>query len=183
MKIQNTLAKRSLQTLAAAFVLAMTVACSSVDVAHYQSVEPKFDLFEFFSGDLKASGIVRTRSGKVTRYFNADIRAYIKDDVLYLDEVFEFNDGEVDKRLWEISRVADNRFRGVANDIVGEAEGASSGNALRWAYSMVLTVNGRNIQVDFDDWIFQTSEDTLINVTDIKKWGFKVGEVVLVISK
>lgn len=158
-------------------------ACSSIRVQDYAEVSPDLDIFEFFDGELIASGVVKNRSGKVIRHFNADIMAYIENDKLILDEVFLFNDGEKDFRKWEIQRVQEGDYSGTANDINGLASGQSAGNALRWKYKMNLMANGRSVEVTFDDWMFQTSENIIINISDIKKFGFKVGEVVLVILK
>jgi hypothetical protein len=34
-----------------------------------------------------------------------------------------------------------------------------------------------------DDWMYLITPDTLINETSMTKWGFNVGEIVLVIQK
>ncbi len=159
------------------------ISCSSIDVEDYQNTAPKLDVFEFFTGDLIASGVVKNRSGKVVRHFNADIKASLEKNKLILDETFLFSDGEEDFRKWEIIRRDENKYRGTANDVIGEAFGQSAGHALRWKYDLMLEVDGRSIKVEFDDWMFQTSDNILINISDIKKWGFKVGEVVLVIIR
>lgn len=159
------------------------VACSSHDVQDYAEIKPDLDLFHFFQGDLVASGIVRNRSGKVIRYFNADIDAFLEGETLVLDERFVFSDGEEEHRVWKINRVEDASYIGTANDILNQATGRSAGNATRWRYSMNLKSRGREIKVEFDDWLYKTNDRTLINVSDIKKWGIKVADVVLVIHR
>jgi hypothetical protein len=44
-------------------------------------------------------------------------------------------------------------------------------------------VDGREWVLTLDDWLVQIDEDTLINTTDLKKWGFTVAELVLSIRK
>ena len=168
---------------ATAFVTFILGACSSASIEDYDGLSPKLDVFEFFQGDLLASGVVKNRSGKVVRHFNADIKAFVEGEELILDETFLFNDGEEDFRKWRIKRTGVDVYEGVANDVSGLAFGQAAGNALRWEYKLNLVTNGRTIEVDFDDWMFQTSDNIIINISDIKKWGFKVGEVVLVIIK
>lgn len=41
----------------------------------------------------------------------------------------------------------------------------------------------RTLDVTMDDWMHLITPDTLINQTEMKKWGFTVGEVVLVIQR
>lgn len=174
---------RVLRNVVLTSILFILTACSSVSIDDYKGTSPNLDLFDFFEGQLHASGVVKNRSGKVIRHFNADIQARVEQDILILDETFLFSDGEEDFRQWRIKRVSADSFEGQANDINGMAFGETAGNALRWKYNLTLVSNGRNIDVDFDDWMFQTSEDIIVNISDIKKWGFKVGEVVLVIIK
>lgn len=169
--------------LLSVFTMGLLTSCGSHEIQDYSNTSPQLDLFSFFSGDLVASGVVRNRSGKVIRHFNADIKASIENNVLILDEYFVFSDGEEQYRKWEISREEGANFTGIANDIVGTAVGSSSGQALRWQYKMKLKSKGREFLISFDDWIFQVNDKTLINITDLTKWGFKVGEVVLVIEK
>ena len=75
--------------LAAALVL--TSACSSITVDDYADNEPTLVAEEFFDGQLTAHGVVKDRSGKVIRSFNADIKAYWEDGIGTLEEDFVFD--------------------------------------------------------------------------------------------
>ena len=175
--------KRSIKHLALLGTLCLCIACSNINIDDYRNTEPKLDLFTFFSGELSASGVVRNRSGKVIRHFNADIQAHINGDTLTLNEQFLFSDGEQQQRIWQITRQDKHHYQGTANDIEGTARGESAGQALRWQYKLNLESEGRQYSVNFDDWLFQTNSNTLINITDMSYFGFNVGEVVLVIQR
>jgi hypothetical protein len=46
-----------------------------------------------------------------------------------------------------------------------------------------LPYEGKEVRVTFDDWLYQVDKNVVINRSFITKWGFRVGEVILVITK
>jgi len=167
--------------LVTAFAL---VGCSSVRVSDYQGRDPEFDPEEFFNGTLVAEGVVLSRGGKVNRYFTATIDAQWDKQSGVLDEVFQWNDGERQTRVWRFERVGVRHFQGTAGDVVGTADMRYDGNAVNMEYVLEVPLsNGRTIEVRMDDWLYQTSDNTLINVTEMTKFGFRVGQVVLTMRR
>ena len=65
-------------------------------------------------------------------------------------------------------------YSGIADDVIGEAKGISSGNALNWKYKLNLRVKDSTIKVDFDDWMFLQDENILVNRAVVKKWGISL---------
>ena len=63
--------------------------------------------------------------------------------------------------------------------MVGTAEGQAAGNALRWSYTLRLPVDGRDIEVQFDDWMFLMDERVMLNKAAMSKFGVRLGEVTL----
>ena len=63
--------------------------------------------------------------------------------------------------------------------MVGEAAGQEKGNAFRWGYTLKLPVDGRVIEVQFDDWMYLMSDKVMLNKAQMSKFGFKLGEVTL----
>lgn len=170
-------------------IMFLISACSSPDINNYNNTKPSFDVLNFFSGELEAKGVVMDRKGLVKRRFSAKMLGEIEQstesgkEVLKLEEWFIFDDGEQSKRTWFISKNNDGTYQGTANDIVDTASGESKGMALRWDYEMDLTVEGSTYRVVFDDWLYRIDDNNIINRSVIKKWGFKVGEVILSIRK
>ena len=80
---------------------------------------------------------------------------------------------------WRVTKLADGRYTGRADDVVGEALGQASGNALRWRYTLALPVDGRVWHVDFDDWMFLMSDKVMLNRATMSKFGITLGEVTL----
>lgn len=157
--------------------------CSSVEVTDYQETHPKLILESFFNGPLTASGIVQNFGGKVIRKFNVIMEASWQGDIGVIKEWFVYDDGETQTRVWHIKALGNGRYTGTADDIIGTAQCQSSGSALRWKYDMLLPVDGDEYQVHFDDWMYLVNDNTVINQSDIIKFGVTVAKVTLVIQK
>ena len=66
---------------------------------------------------------------------------------------------------------------------MGEAAGESNGFAFNWKYTLAIEVDGTTWDIDLNDWIYQIDDSRLINLTQMTKWGFNVGQIALVIEK
>ena len=100
-----------------------------------------------------------------------------------MEEHFEYYDGKTDKRTWVIKKIANKRYEGTAGDIIGKADGEIEGGAMRWAYEMDLDVGDKTYRIKFDDWMFLMNDGVLINRSYLKKFGFTVAELTLVMQK
>ncbi len=163
--------------------LILVNSCSTHSIDDYAGSSPELNLREFFDGQLVAYGMVRERSGKMIRYFQATIEASWDNGVGTLDETFWFNDGEVQKRVWTLTPKANGEYIGVAGDVIGEARIALSGNAMNIRYQLDVPWKDSSIAISMDDWLYQVSPNVIMNETAMSKWGFSVGKVTLVIMK
>lgn len=157
--------------------------CSSTSVNDYSKNKPKFIPQEFFSGNLNAQGVVKNRSGKVTRYFNATIKAYWENGVGTLEEKFIFDDGEIQYRTWKLSPTTQNTFNATAGDVIGTGEGEFAGNAVNLNYVLAVKYKDSTINLSVDDWMWLIDSNTVLNESTLTKFGFKVGSIQLVIKK
>jgi hypothetical protein len=158
--------------------------CSTIDVRQYAANKPPLDLFAYFTGTTKGWGIVQDRGGKLLRQFVVDIEGTIDENGnLVLDEDFFWSDGEETKRIWTIAKTGTTTYSGTADDVVGEATGESAGNALNWGYVVALEVDGSTWNITFDDWMFLQPDGILLNRAEMKKFGFRVGEVTIAFQK
>jgi len=176
----NALTRRTL--LGAGVAMALT-GCASPEVQDYAKEEPRLDLRQFFSGPLSAKGMFTDRSGRVVKRFTVKMTASWDGNVGVLDEHFRYSDGTTQRRVWRLRALGEGRFSGTANDVVGEAAGASAGNALRWNYTLALPVDGRVWNVALDDWIFLIDDKTIVNRSAMSKFGLHLGDVTLVITR
>ena len=173
---------RLFRCLSLAALLTALAGCASVQVSDYAQEKPKFDLQQYFNGRVIAHGIVQDRSGKVIRRMTVDMKGTWVGDTGTLDEDFTYADGKKERRVWTIKKQGD-RYIGSAADVVGEAIGSASGNALNWKYVLALAVDDKVYNVDFDDWMWQIDEKVMINRAVFSKFGFKLGEVLISFTK
>ncbi|MGM0450802.1 MAG: DUF3833 domain-containing protein [Pseudomonadota bacterium] len=163
--------------------LPLLAACSGPAIDDYAGEEPELVPSEFFQGELTARGVVKDRSGEVIRHFDATIDASWDDNgVGTLDEVFEYNDGETDTRVWTLEP-RDGGYHATAGDVTEPGFMESEGNAIHMNYVLEVPYGDSTINVRMDDWMYRVTEDTVINETEMTYWGFRVGEVVLVIQR
>ncbi len=158
-------------------------ACSSVAISDYSQNTPQFKPEEFFNGQLTAHGVVKNRSGKVTRYFVADIKGHWENGRGELKEEFLFNDGEIQHRTWVMTLDANNQLIATANDVVGESRGQFAGNSLKLDYKLNIKYKDSDLLLNVKDWMWLIDKNTLLNESVFTKWGFKVGSVQLVIKR
>ena len=155
----------------------------AASLADYEDGGVSLDLAEFFSGPIQAWGIVQDRSGKVVRRFEVDMVGRWDGDEGVLEEDFRFADGQIQRRVWRFSKIASQRYVGTAADVTGQAEGEVAGFALRWRYTLQVEVDGKTWDVHFDDWMYLLDDRTMINRSEMRKFGFRVGEVTLFFRK
>ena len=166
-------------------VAALLSGCATrIQGPNYLTVEPSFDLFQFFDGSVKAWGLVQNRSGELVQRFEVDIKGTVEGDRLTLDEQFYYAVGEgVAERTWVIERQSDGTYVGDAGDILGSAQGQSFGNAFHWSYRMAIPVAKREIEVAFEDWFWAIDDRRLLNRSYLQKLGFDVAEVTIFMER
>jgi len=156
------------------------------DISVHAERRPAFDLATFFDGKSVAYGIFEDKFGNLRRQFRVEIDGNLEGDVLTLDEQFLYADGEQDRRIWEIEKqIIDGEvvYTGRAGDITGKANGRIAGNAMSWRYDITLVLSGMEVEVSFDDFIYQIDSDIAINRAYVSKWGLEIGSVTLVFLK
>ena len=161
--------------------------CSRFDIKDYHNNQPKLNPVTFFNGSLSAHGVVKNRGGKVIRYFNADIKAHWQNNIGTLEEKFIFDDGEIQYRTWKLQPTSSTEtqlnYTATAGDVIGTAQGKVAGNAFNLNYVLAVKYNKSTFNLSVDDWMWLVDDKTLLNESELTKFGFKVGSIQLVINK
>lgn len=144
--------------------------------ADYAAEKPTLNLQTYFTGTVDGWGYVKDRSGKVVRRMYVEIVCTWNGNEGTLDESFKWSDGKTEKRVWKI-RQDGNRYIGTAGDVVGEATGIASGNALLWNYVLRLPPEQGGYEMNMHDWMWLIDENTLANQTVMRKFGIKFAEI------
>jgi hypothetical protein len=176
MKLYQSLFRSACTAVLAALLLA---GCGTPQIQDYAAEKPVLELSDYFNGTLDAYGVFTDRSGKVVKRFTVVMECSWKGDAGVLDEVFTYSDGSTQRRIWRLTRHADGRYTGTADDVIGTANGQQRGNAFHWTYTLALPVDGRIIEVQFDDWMYLMNQRVMLNKAAMRKWGFGLGEVTL----
>jgi hypothetical protein len=171
--------RRLLLTTGAALAAVTLAGCAGPQVTDYAAEKPVLDLRQYFNGTLDAYGVFTDRSGQVVKRFTVVMRCRWNGDEGVLDEDFVYSDGTTQKRIWRLKHLGNGRYEGRADDVVGVAQGQTAGNAFRWGYTLALPVDGRIVNVQFDDWMYLMDERVMLNKAAMSKFGIHLGEVTL----
>ena len=164
-------------------IICLSGCVNNMKPSDFKDQKPRLIIEDFLSGNVKAWGVLENRSGKVIRQFSADLNGKWDGKQLILDEKFNWNDGEIQKRQWKINKIDEHNYEGTAGDVVGKAKGYSYGPAFKFEYVLLVPVKGKKIKISFDDWIFKQNESVAINRATMKKFGFKVAELTVMFKK
>jgi hypothetical protein len=175
--------RRLLFASAAAATLLTLSGCASQKISNYANEKPVLDLQQYFNGTLDAYGVFTDRSGQVVKRFTVVMVCTWQGNEGTLDESFTYSDGTKQKRIWRLTKEANGRFTGRADDVVGVAQGESLGNALHWNYTLSLPVDGSVYEVQFDDWMYLMTDKVMLNKATMSKFGVRLGEVTLSFTK
>lgn len=173
-----TLHRRHLLAAAAASPV-LLAGCASQSIDDYASEKPALDLARYFNGTIDAYGIFQDRSGQIVKRFTVVMECTWTGDQGVLDEAFTYSDGTTQRRVWRLTRLADGRYTGTADDVVGTATGQTRGNAFHWNYTLALPVDGKVYHVNLDDWMYLMDDRVMLNRATMRKFGVRLGEITL----
>jgi hypothetical protein len=96
-----------------------------------------------------------------------------------LKEHFHYDDGKEQAREWHWEKTDAHHFIGTADDVVGVAKGTQHGNAIYLRYTLKVPVDGKIIELDFDDRMYLIEGNVVLNKVKMKKFGFTVAELTI----
>lgn len=164
--------------------LALLTACSgrpSLDDPALSDAD--FELQEFFDGKTVAHGQFQDRFGTVRRRFEVAIDGTWDGETLTLVEDFAYADGTTEQRIWTLRQTGPETWEGTAPGVIGTATGTEKGDVFNWAYTIDLPVPDGTLRVSFDDWMWQLSEDRVLNIAYMRKAGMTIGKVIIYFEK
>ena len=149
---------------------------------------PELALEEFFDGRLVATGQFQDIFGTVRRSFVVQIHGDWDGERLRLEEDFVYEDGSTEERIWTLTRTGEDTWTGTAPGVIGQATGREQDNRFNWQYTIDLPVpsadgTSETLRVSFDDWMWQLTEDRLLNRAYMQRYGIDIGEVIISFEK
>ncbi|NVK26382.1 MAG: DUF3833 domain-containing protein [Gammaproteobacteria bacterium] len=164
-------------------VVAMLLTACSSNIEDYKSTSPSFDIKEYFTGHVIAHGMIQDYSNRVTRRFCVDLEGVWQGNSGELRETFYFDDGEVTFRNWQLTKLADGRYQGTAEDVEGAAFGQHHGFAFQWQYNLFVPIEDDTYKFFMDDWMYQMDQYRVFNRTTMNKFGATLAEITLFFDK
>lgn len=172
------------------FILALSLlflaACAGKPSFEHPALsERKLDMERFFEGRFKAYGQFQDRFGKVRQRFVVDMTGEWDGQVLTLTEDFTYESGATEQRIWELTKTGDDTWRGTAAGVIGEATGREDGDRFNWRYTIDLPQpdKGGTMRAEFDDWMWLLSDDRLLNIAYVERFGVRLGTVTITFEK
>lgn len=139
---------------------------------------PQFDFAEYFHGHTRASGWFSDRFGKPRRHFCGDFYGFFEDEQFVLDEKLFYTDGVTEVRQWRIQVSDSGIFTAESETLINGAHGFVSGNKLSMSYSMKVKIEeGKLWDLDMKDLMILQPDGSLHNITQVCKWGLRIGTV------
>ena len=145
---------------------------------NYTDTGPAFSLKQHLSGPIAANGLVYGPDGRMTNSFVAEMLGEWDGDSGTLSENFTYSNGRTQMRKWYLKLGTGNEFTATADDIIGEAQGVVSGSTVRLTYRIVLPEDAGGYTLDVTDWMYLTADGTIMNKSEMRKFGIKVAELV-----
>ena len=142
---------------------------------------PVFDLRTHLNGPMICEGVIYGPLGRVTSRFQAQIQATWDGDTGTMEELFTYDDGTTQSRAWALSCHADGHLSATAQDVVGTAQGITSGPALQMRYRIRLPEAQGGHVLRAVDWMYLTPNGTITNRSRFYKLGICVAELVATI--
>ena len=95
--------------------------------------------------------------------------------VLTLVEDFTYRDGSTDRKTWRLTKTGEGAYRGVREDVIGEADVRQDGPGVRLDYWVTLSTGIGGIDVRFQDLLYLNADGTIANKAVVSKFGLRVG--------
>lgn len=147
----------------------------------YGATTPAFDLQRHLAGEMISEGVIYGPTGRVSARFVADMSGTWDGATGELSEAFTYAGGTSQNRKWFLTLGENGAFTAIASDIVGEGRGQVSGSTVRLSYRIRLTESAGAHELDVIDWMYLMDNGTIINRSEMRKFGIKVAELVATI--
>lgn len=144
----------------------------------YGTSEPIMDIRKVLLGPIQSEGVIFGPNGRMTSRFVAKMEGKWDGDSGTLAEDFHYANGSTQQRLWTLTVGPDGEISGTAPDIIGKAQGRQSGATVQMIYRIRLPEDASGHVLDVVDWMYLMPNGTILNKSEMRKFGIKVAELV-----
>ena len=169
--------------LAVVIIVNRTFSFSAQSPDDYRDAGTPFDIREALNGHMVCEGIIYGPTGRVSARFVADMHANWNGDEGHMTENFRYDSGTSLDREWTLRVVEGNKIEATAPDIIGTGEGAQEGSGVQLKYAIKLPESSGGHVLNTTDWMYLMENGTIMNRSQMRKFGIKVAELVATIRK
>lgn len=147
----------------------------------FAATTPVFDIRHVLAGPLLSEGVIHGPTGRLAARFVARMQGDWDGTTGRLAEDFHYAGGARQRREWRIVIGEDGAFTATADDIIGIAKGRQVGAAVRLRYRIRLSAASGGHVLDVTDWMYLMENGTIMNRSEMRKFGIRVAELVATI--
>lgn len=151
--------------------------------ADYRASGPQFDLREHLAGPMICEGVIYGPTGRVVSRFIGDFEGTWDGNKGHLRECFRYDSGTKQERNWYLTAHNDGSFDAEAADVVGTGRGVVEGSAVQLQYAIKLQDAAGGHVLQATDWMYLLDNGTIVNRSQMRKFGIKVAELVATIRR
>ncbi|MEM7440589.1 MAG: DUF3833 family protein [Pseudomonadota bacterium] len=144
---------------------------------------PTFNLHEHLNGPLICEGVIYGPMGRVVTRFVGNFEGTWEGNKGHLKEKFRYDSGTEQERNWYLTTHNDGTFEAEAPDVVGTGKGVVEGSAVKLTYDIKLADAAGGHVLSTTDWMYMLDNGTIVNRSQMRKFGIKVAELVATIRK
>ena len=167
-----------LLTIAALWLASRYLSFRAQSPEDYADHGPNFDIREHLNGPLLCEGVIYGPTGRVSSRFVAEFFAEWDGNTGIMREKFRYDSGEVQNREWRLQVDDAGKIKADADDLVGTGKGRQSGSSVKLEYNIQLTESAGGHVLSVVDWMYLLENGVIMNRSQFRKFGFKVGELV-----
>ena len=158
-----------------------TLSFGAQKLEDYRDTGPAFDIQKHLAGPMLSEGVIFGPTGRVAVRFVADMNGDWSGDTGTLSEAFNYASGGTQDRKWFLTMGEEGNFTATADDIIGQAVGRQVGATVQLKYKLRLTEDAGGHVLDVTDWMYLMDNGTIMNRSEMRKFGIKVAELVATI--
>lgn len=149
--------------------------------ADYAGDGPAMDITRHLAGPLHSEGVIFGPDGRVASRFVAHMHGRFDGKFGTLDEHFSYAGGGKQDRQWRLTPADGGHFTAEADDVIGVGRGVHAGSSVRMTYRLRLSEDAGGHVLDVIDWMYLLENGTVMNKSEMRKFGVKVAELVATI--
>ena len=163
---------------ALALLLALAACTSGDPLTRFAATTPALDPIVFFTGHVRSWGVVEDRGGTPTGIVTTDcVGTPDSSDALRMVQTLDTGDGQPTTRTWMMRRTSPGHYVATANDMVGTADGETTGRALHWTWTLATKPGSSLFDVTMDQWFYALEDGAVLIRTSVRKLGIKLAGV------